>query len=244
MQIIKIIILILLGFVLGYAISGLNSPTNTTSKSSRVDGKTIKIEQSTCVEPADEITHLAIKTPVTIAPAEASKQPDKQEQIEKLNSQYQQLETRYQQARKKLARLEWQVYQQRTSDVTDDELTAFFPDKFSNLVSDVIGEFRNEVYEFHKKDNDQDMAYELTQSINDFIITHDKAYDVELVALTCKQKDCEILLVEKQAHSWEAIINDMRQQTWWQFQSTNGRSSSDVDGNNIFYVFLQAYQKS
>ena len=197
-------------------------------------------------KPAHEKLPFNENSQVALTKLIAPKQVEKISNIKSANiaytEKYEQLENRYLRAQEKIIQLEFKLNDLEVSEISDHQLNTLFSgassENFANLVTGYTGEIRDDIYNFHQKKDLQDSGYSNSQHISDFITTHLNSLYIELDAVVCKFDQCEIRIIEKQANSWESIMNDMRQQSWWTFSNSSARSTSDREGNLYIYIFL------
>ena len=72
----------------------------------------------------------------------------------------------------------------------------------------------------------------------DFLQLHPNAANVELHKIFCSSRQCQLIgQFEGQHDGWEAMIEDMKQQDWWDYQGTSSTSSTR-DGITYFTLFV------
>ena len=146
---------------------------------------------------------------------------------------YQVLERKYAKSSSKISSLNHQLNELDGSETTDEEMEDLAPEPFKSFLSSFRGKTRNDIYDFHKQDDDLDWGYNTQNYISDFIQTHYNGSSVELISVICKQPYCEILVIEKEEDAWKNIMKEIRQQPWWKFSSTTSSSN-----NMPTYIFL------
>lgn len=241
-------IFIIIGFVVGYGVSALQkTPTSPVALLSD-STLSIKHEQTQQKSPlaTKNITDVELSQNYKTENHQGSAHLTEDEFVGKVDNRtvnnsakYQKLEKKYLKVQEKIIQLELKLNELEVSEVSDQQLSALFPEKFDELVTGYTGEIRDDIYNFHQEKDLQDSGYSNSQHISDFITTHLNSIYVELDAVMCKFDQCEIRVIEKQQHSWAGIMKDMRQQPWWDFSNSNARSTSDREGNLYVYVFLK-----
>jgi hypothetical protein len=143
------------------------------------------------------------------------------------------LNNKYYKLKRKTNLLEQQLNELDGSKATNDEMEAFAPEPFKSYLSSFRGKTRNDIFDFHNKEDDLDWGYDIKNSISDFVLTHYDGTGIELISVICKQPYCEILVIEKEEDAWKNIMKDMTLQSWWKFSSTTSSSN-----NLSIYIFL------
>jgi hypothetical protein len=200
---------------------------NTPSESITPRGMKV---QAAIVENDSHLTHQQTKT---IAKALNQDHIDLIKVNLDLVEQHQRLKDKYIKSKNKANLLELQLNEYDGSKATDEEMEALAPEPFKQYLSSFRGETRNNILDFHYKEDDVDWGYDTKNNISDFILTHYEGTNIGLISVTCKQPYCEILVIEKQKDAWNKIIKDMTQQPWWTFSSTTSSSN-----NESTYIFL------
>jgi hypothetical protein len=111
---------------------------------------------------------------------------------------------------------------------------------FKDYMGNFTGSKRDEIYNFHQAEDDIDWGYNMQKYISEFIVTHDNSHEITLISALCKQQKCELLVLQHSDSAWDKIGRDLRQQSWWQFSSTNA-SSGNYPGSAddiAIYIFL------
>ncbi len=155
-------------------------------------------------------------------------------------SKYQQLETAYQLAKNKIALLQHKLEEFDDSNVSSTQMEALVDVPFKKFIKSFTGVTREQIYNFHQAEEDADWGYNMQNTISDFIQTHYDANDIDLVSVICKQQQCEILVIQHVDDAWNKISQDLRQQEWWQFTSTNSLAGNASDSSDelAIYTFL------
>jgi len=148
------------------------------------------------------------------------------------------LKDKYDQSRNKVSSLENKLNEFDGSEATDDEMEALVPEPFKFFLSSFRGKTRNDIYDFHKEDDDLDWGYDKKNNILDYVITHYEGTNVDLISVTCKQPRCEILVTEEQEGAWEKIMKDIYKQPWWKFSSFATTTKFNAKNELSLYIFL------
>jgi hypothetical protein len=146
---------------------------------------------------------------------------------------YKVLERKYAKSKNKISTLNHQLSELDESETSNEEMEELAPEPFKSFLSSFRGKTRNDIYDFHKQEDDLDWGYNTQNYISDFIQTHYNGSSVELISVICKQPYCEILVIEKEEDAWKNIMKEIRQQPWWKFSSTTSSSN-----NMSTYIFL------
>lgn len=159
-----------------------------------------------------------------------------------LTTENKQLQSQYIQELTHRASLQAQLQHHETSDVTDEQMLALLPEPYNSFLLTLNGASRDRAYQFFNKPEDLDEGYNLQVQISDYIVTHPDSNGIELDGITCKNKSCEIRILEKtpEDKSWHNIWHDMIRQPWWQFMSSHS-SSKDAEpagAGNWIFIFL------
>ncbi|NQZ23073.1 MAG: hypothetical protein HRT53_13590 [Colwellia sp.] len=241
MNVVKAMGLIVIGLILGYGSALLNQSTldeirlNKEIPTPQVSKQVPKIQIKNDITPSqsDKLIEKSVKQnnikKVLSTNHEAMLKQDHQD----LSEKYQALERKYNQSRSKISSLKHQLSEFDGSEVTDEEMAGLTPEPFKDFLSSFRGKTRNNIYDFHKKEQNLDWGYNTENNISDFVQTHYEGTSVELISVICKQPHCEILVTEKQDGAWGKIMKDISMQPWWKFSSTTSSS------NNVYiYIFL------
>jgi len=169
---------------------------------------------------------------------------------QKLNDTYSKLKTEYSQFKAKvdlaLIGTDINISDSPSSEITDEQLLALVPHPFGSFLTQTSLDQREKIYQFHQQDEDFDWGYQQQLNISDFIATHDLQNGIELLNVICKTDSCEIRIFEHSPTDevWHRIMNDMRFEAWWSFNSTRSSSKGADDSNGLFtYVFASGYTK-
>jgi len=227
MNIVKVIALLIIGAIFGYSFSFIGKAYNEENLTSTA---VIPLE----ILPSDKVSTLK-ETPSAHRQAVVQEQPVemKNQNVTKsldeyslnkehldLVQKYKALKKRHFKAQTKIMKLKSQVASLSVSKFTDDEMKALVAKPFKKFISTFKGKFRNDIYEFHKKEDDFDWGYDTKMKISDYIQMHYESQNIAHISVICKQIECEILTIEKQEGAWQKILMDINQQPWFIFPST------------------------
>ncbi len=242
MNSLKALVLLAVGAILGYVFSSL-------STESYQDNLTPPMVIAVKTPPTAKISKLKVAPDVldqTIDASQVQPQVTNNQTLttvdgdEMLNQQHldliaehQLLKDKYKKSKNKISLLKNQLNEFDGSKVTDEEMQALAPEPFKFFLSSFRGKTRNDIYDFHQKEDDVDWGYNMKNNISDFVLTHYEATNIDLISVICKQPYCEILAIEKQKDALNKIIKDINQQPWWTFSSTSSSSN-----NESTYIFL------
>jgi hypothetical protein len=155
-----------------------------------------------------------------------------------LIAEHQLLKDKYKKSKNKISLLKNQLNEFDGSEATDEEMQALAPEPFKFFLSSFRGKTRNDIYDFHQKEDDVDWGYNMKNNISDFVLTHYNGMNVDLISVTCKQPQCEILVTENQQAAWDNILKDLSVQTWWKFSSFSTSTKSNEDNELSIYAFF------
>ena len=154
---------------------------------------------------------------------------------------YQALEQKYRQLLHENMLFEQQLASLEQTTITNEQMAALVDNNFSNTLKYLHGKLRNDVYNFHQRDEDLDWGYIMSNNIINFISTHYQGVDIEIDSIRCKHPHCELRLIEKEASSWQKVSQDMYQQPWWTFISNNSSTTIDPTQNDtLVYAFIKS----
>lgn len=159
-------------------------------------------------------------------------------EIEEFNIKYQSLQDKYEKTKNRLMEITLEVESLDESDITDEQMMALINDDFSEFRRGYRGVQRDKIFDFHQQEDDLDWGFDMQTKISDFIITHYSANGVRLSAITCKEISCELLIEESENNAWEQIFDEMKEQAWWRFRSTNSSSRSSENETHLMYLFM------
>lgn len=232
----NILLVLCLGFFLGY---GTNSLLNKNISSKEIvsqNGKSAITENTTQPQCIDEKENVV--KPKSQQAAKATQKRPLSSQNNTLTKQ-QDLNTRHQYMRQKVEQLERQLDDLETSGISNAQMAALTTAPFDNYITHYTGKMRKNIFDFHQAEPDLDWGYNMQNHISDFVLTHYYAADVNLVSITCKQQQCELLIIENEHDSWQKIARELAQQPWWQFTSTSTNSGNSPGSTGIaIYTFL------
>ncbi|MGB1261494.1 MAG: hypothetical protein ACPG52_01185 [Cognaticolwellia sp.] len=157
-----------------------------------------------------------------------------------LEEKYQALRKSHQVSKNKVALLQRKLTALDTSDISIEQMEALVVDPFKGYMANFTGANRDKIYNFHQAEDDLDWGYNMQNYISDFIQTHYNMSDINLISVLCKQQMCELLVIQHTEGGWDKIVQDLRQQPWWQFQSTNSSSGNypGSENSSAIYIFL------
>lgn len=242
MNSLKALVLLTIGAILGY---GLSSWT-TQSHQEDLTHPAVRLIETPTILKASKLQETRDQQEQTLVVAQAQAQVTNNQTVtlavddEALTQQYldlraehQQLKDKYKKSKRKVSSLKYQLSEFDGSVATDEEMEKLAPEPFNLFLSAFRGKTRNDIYDFHRKEDDLDWGYNMQNNISDFVQTHYDGMNVDLISVICKQPYCEILVTEKQEDAWNNIIKGLLTQPWWKFSSTNSSS------NNVsIYMFL------
>jgi len=248
MNSVKTIGLLTIGAILGYGFSFIGKANN--------EGSFTQNEIITSETPLPNTTAEQLKAPSAENEQEVVRQshsPIIKKQVkatiiddEALNQkhldlvqEHQVLKDKYAKSQSKVSTLKHQLSELDNSEVTDEEMEGLAPEPFKSFLSSFRGKTRNDIYDFHKKEEDLDWGFDTQTKISDFIQTHYYGTSVNLISVMCKQPYCEILITEKQEGAWDSIMKDITQQPWWTFSSFTTSTRSNAENELSIYAFLK-----
>jgi|GEM_PF-1491869 len=246
MNTLKIIILLIIGAILGYSFSFIGKADNNEHFNhenvalSKVPlFKTEPKEKSKIKNKQQNI--MANTPPAAISSNCKDSKYNNIEVSQKhldLVETHQTLKQEYHKSLSKISTLKRQLGELDESEVTDEEMESLVPAPFKSFLSSFRGETRNDIFDFHNKEDDFDWGYDKQNNISDYIQTHFEGVNVELISVICKQPRCEILVTEKHENAWDNIMKDMTQQLWWKFSSFTSSTRSNAENELSIYVFF------
>ncbi|TWX54600.1 hypothetical protein [Colwellia hornerae] len=242
MNSLKALVLLTIGAILGY---GLSSWTAQSHQEDLTYPAVRLIETPTILKaPQQQETRDQQEQTLVVAQAQAQVTNNQTvtlavddealtQQYLDLRAEHQQLKDKYKKSKRKVSSLKYQLSEFDGSVATDEEMEKLAPEPFNLFLSAFRGKTRNDIYDFHRKEDDLDWGYNMQNNISDFVQTHYDGMNIDLISVICKQPYCEILVTEKQEDAWNNIIKGLLTQPWWKFSSTNSSS------NNVsIYMFL------
>jgi hypothetical protein len=242
MNSIKALVFLAIGAILGYGFSSLSTEsyqdnlTRPTVMAVKTP-PTAKISKSKVTPDVLDQTVVATQVQLQVTNNKTLTTVDNDEMLNQqhldLIAEHQLLKDKYKKSKNKVLSLKHQLSEFDGSEASDEEMEALAPEPFNLFLSAFRGKTRNDIYDFHQKEDDVDWGYNMKNNISDFILTHYNGMNVHLISVTCKQPQCEILVTENQQAAWDNIIKDLSVQTWWTFSSTSSSSN-----NESTYIFL------
>lgn len=163
---------------------------------------------------------------------------DEKDQKQALMDNYFSLQKKYLKSQRKVISLQNQLGELDDSEATDEEMENLAPEPFKSFLSSFRGKTRNDIFDFHNKEDDLDWGYDKKNLISDYVQTHYEGTNIDLISVICKQPRCEILVTEKQEDAWNNIMKDMTQQAWWNFSSFTSSTRSNAENELSIYAFL------
>jgi hypothetical protein len=241
MNLIKVMALVIVGAILGYSFSFIGKASNEEDLKQTIPipspSKALTIKETSTV---NKHNFIAQKCQESEQNHEITKSNDEGKLNQKyltLRDEHQVLKDKYFKAHSEIRTLTHQLDELESNEATDEEMEQLVPEPFKSFLSSFRGRTRNDIYEFHTKEDQEeeniDWGYNTKNNISDFILTHYESTSVKLISVSCKQPHCEILATEMQEGAWGKIMKDIHKQPWWKFSSTS--SSSD---NEFIYTFL------
>ena len=246
MNIVKVISLLITGAILGYSFSFIGKAHNDEQTLEDVVITSKITTSSPVTENESDPTNNKKNVTTDSQPIDTSRLSKERNTGDKelpqkhldLIETYKTLKQEHQESLNKISSLKRQLGQLDESDVTDEEMEKLVPKPFKSFLSSFRGETRNDIFDFHNKEDDLDWGYDKRNNISDYIQTHFEGTNIEVVSIICKQPKCEILITEKQENAWDNIMNDMTQQSWWNFSSFTSSTRSNAENEMSIYMFL------
>jgi hypothetical protein len=242
MNSLKALVFLAIGAILGYGFSSLSTesyqdnlahPTVMAVKTP----PTVKVSKSKVTPDVLDQTVVATQVQPQVTNNQALTTVDDDEMLNQqhldLIAEHQLLKDKYKKSKNKVSSLKHQLSEFDGSEASDEEMEALAPEPFKFFLSSFRGKTRNDIYDFHQKEDDVDWGYNMKNNISDFILTHYEGTNIDLTSVICKQPYCEIMVIEKQKDALNKIIKDINQQPWWTFSSTSSSSN-----NESTYIFL------
>ncbi|MBA6353303.1 hypothetical protein [Colwellia sp. BRX9-1] len=247
MNLLKALILLAAGAILGYGFSSLSTesyqdnlahPTVMAVKTP----PTAKISKFKVAPDLLDQTVVATQVQPQVTNNQTLTTVDDEEMLNQqhldLIAEHQLLKDKYKKSKRKVSSLKYQLSEFDGSEATDEEMEKLAPEPFKFFLSSFRGKTRNDIYDFHQKEDDLDWGYNMQNNISDFVLTHYDGMNVDLISVICKQPYCEILVTEKQEDAWDNIIKDLSVQTWWKFSSFSTSTKSNEDNELSIYAFF------
>jgi hypothetical protein len=241
MNLIKVIALVIVGAILGYSFSLIGKASNEEDLKQTIPipletyspSKTLTIKETPDVNKHNFIAQKCQKSEQNHEITKSNDEGKLNQKYLSLRDEHQILKDKYKKSKNKVLFLEMQLNEYDGNKATDEEMEALAPEPFKQYLSSFRGETRNNILDFHNKEDDLDWGYDTKNNISDFILTHYESTNIELISIICKQPYCEILVIEIQKDALNKIIKDITQQPWWTFSSTTSSSNNDST-----YMFL------
>tara|TARA_R110000737_G_scaffold158792_2_gene186919 strand:- start:565 stop:1365 length:801 start_codon:yes stop_codon:yes gene_type:complete len=261
---IKLLATLFVGIFIGYILATISVIDQQDARNIMLDEQTVTAKnQSSLSKKHFDDSAAAIVQPVDAFTTEENTDSLEVEHV--TNSTYQALEQKYQQLtsslqasenkitslKLKLAELEdSEISSTQMEDLVDAELddsaisTSQMEDlvdaPFKDLVMNFTGAVRENIYNFHQTEDDDNWGYNMQNYLSDFILTHNNINDISLVSVTCKHQMCELLVIQHLDNGWNKIAQDLSQQAWWKFSSANSFAGNAPDAENsiAIYIFL------
>lgn len=245
----KYVITFLVGTIAGYFLfifnqSSQNSSEDITEFQTPIKNNNKQLEAPNALAKKTNLdTQLVdnkiINSTTTIAQSHAATTQTLTNRINKLEAENVALNEQYQNVRSQLIAVTHQKEMLDESEITDQQMLALKEDKFAEFRLQFLGEQRDDVFQFHQREEDLNWGYQMAIQISDFIQLHYNSNLVVIEGITCKIDSCELLVVELEDNGWETIMRDMRTQPWWHFTSTQSSSSSG-EKQNLLYLYLSS----
>lgn len=239
----KLLLYFVIGSLFGYFANSLltssTAPTNTSDNTVEFIEKQLTAQKTSSVDKhlIEEIQTVEITERHT-ASSNQNKLTKLSSQIDKLTQQYQDLQNKYKKTNIRLKQVTFEIESLDESDITDEQMMLLVDDTFAEFRRDYRGKQRDKIFDFHQQKEDLDWGYDMQTKISDFIVTHYNANGVQLIGVTCKQINCEVLISEIEKNSWSLISEGLRKQAWWTFSSTTSTSRSGEDDSQLIYLFM------
>lgn len=117
---------------------------------------------------------------------------DKNSRVEALTNRVRKLLTENKRLKENLSELQPQR-------ISDEQLIAAVsvPKQFEQRFKRLKGKMREEIYDFHQKEEDPNWGADKQLAISDFIHAHEHGPEVNIVSIICKIDTCELMLEEK-----------------------------------------------
>ena len=253
---IKLLATLFIGIFIGYVLTSISATNEQSNSNLTLENTTSAVNQS---QASVEFEHVhnqehnekqnrtetvqasdAIKKNSTVTHPKVTQAQSTAEQT--LEYKYEQLKNSHQNSKNKIASLERQLGELDKSDISTEQMEALVVAPFKGYMGNFTGAKRDEIYDFHQEVDDVDWGYNMQNYISDFIVTHNNSNEITLVSALCKQQKCELLVLQHSDGAWDKIARDLRQQSWWQFSSTNASSGNYPGSENsiAIYIFLTA----
>ena len=91
---------------------------------------------------------------------------------------------------------------------------------------------------FNRAFSEHDQDYERQVQFTDFLLLHEQADKIDLHKILCATDKCQLIGQFDGDHKkWEGVMEEMKQQDWWDYTGTSS-SSSTRDGVTYFNLFI------
>ncbi|QYJ75441.1 hypothetical protein [Shewanella sp. FJAT-52076] len=124
----------------------------------------------------------------------------------------------------------------RADSVAVEDAERYLPAPFAALMAKQQGMLAELFITLQTEPKDDDWAVVMEQQISDFILTHAQSGDVEIQAINCKKKTCEIRGFELIPKGWDKIFKEMVDESWWTFRSTAASYDKSAEFGEYFYL--------
>ena len=226
-------------FVSTYITNNNDNTANTTDEALNYIEQPLYSKQTANIKKhVDKAPKKVFKNQNTVVLNSKNQLSELSTQIDRLNKEYQTLENKYERTKNRLMEVTLEVESLDESNITDEQMMALVNDTFAEFRRGYRGKQRDKIFDFHQQEDDVDWGYDMKTKLSDFILTHYNANDVQLSGISCKQASCELLIIETEKNAWGLIFDELTQQPWWQFRSTNSSSRSGENNNQLIYLFL------
>lgn len=92
--------------------------------------------------------------------------------------------------------------------------------------------------EFENSFSEDDEDWQAKTNFTDFLQLHENAHLIELHKIICSSERCQLIgQFDAEHKQWEQVINDMKEQDWWNYTGTSS-SSSTRDGVTYFNLYV------
>ena len=91
---------------------------------------------------------------------------------------------------------------------------------------------------FNREFNEHELDLTAQTNFTDFLQLHEKSPLIDLHQIRCSAKECQLLgQYEGEHKEWAAIVEEMKDQEWWEYRGTSSSSSSH-DGVTFFNLYI------
>jgi hypothetical protein len=92
--------------------------------------------------------------------------------------------------------------------------------------------------EFAKHFTENDSDWQAKTNITDFLQLHEDVERIDLQKIICDERRCQLIgQYAGQHQNWQAVLDAMREQDWWDYTGTSSSSQSDNE-QTYFNVYL------